>query len=94
MCYSEKSLAYVSDNTRYNESGSGKTWIRYNNDNFGFRVQAKAICPDGKIRKVRLGCASDSFWTIPARLSIRNTTLTGWIFQGEDGEYHFNSEKW
>ena len=94
MCYSAKSLAYVSDKARFAKSNSGNTWIQYNDDNVGFCVKAQAICPDGKIRKVRLGCSADSFWTIPARLSIWNTTITGWVFQGDDGEVHFNSEKW
>ena len=94
MLHSERSLAYVSNNARYAKSESGNTWIQYNDDFYGWSVRAQTICPDGKIRKVRLTCAPESFWTIRARLSIRNTTLTGWIFQGEDGEWHFNAEKW
>lgn len=91
--YSEKSLAYVSNKARFCKSDSGETWIQYNDDFYGWSVKARAICPDGRIRKVRLSCAPESLWTIQARLSIRNTTLTGWVFQ-KDGEWHFNAEKW
>jgi hypothetical protein len=93
MLYSEKSMAWIAPETRKSLSESGKTYIEYNADFYGWAVKAQAVCPDGRIRKVRLGCAGDSYWTIPARLSIRNTTLTGHVaFQG--GEWNFVAEKW
>ena len=91
--YSERSLAYVSADTVKRFSESGKTFVEYNAGIFGSYVKAQVVCPDGRIRKVRLTCCADSFWTIPARLSIRKTTLTGWVYEME-GEFHFNSEKW
>jgi hypothetical protein len=92
MLYSEKSMVFARA-IRRSLSESGKTYMDYSDDFYGWSVRAQAICPDGQIRKVRTGCAPDSLWTIPARLSIRNTTLTGHVVF-KDGEWNFIAAKW
>lgn len=43
------------------------------------------MCPDGKRRTVRLHHTADTFYTIPARLSYKGTTVTGAIMhRGSD----------
>lgn len=42
------------------------------------------ICPDGKARTVRLSGHADTFWTMPARLSYRGKTVSGFITNVDD----------
>lgn len=43
------------------------------------------MCPDGKRRTVKLHHTPDSFWTIPARVSYKGTTVSGAVMhQGND----------
>ena len=61
------------------------TWI----ETFGpcglFR-RAAAVCPDGRLRTVRLAAVADTFFSVRARLSYRGRTVTGFIsFKSDDG---------
>lgn len=42
------------------------------------------ICPDGKRRTVRLSDEADTFWTMPARLSYKGTTVSGFVTAVDD----------
>jgi hypothetical protein len=37
------------------------------------------VFPDGKRRTVKLHHTPDTFWTIPARVSYRGTTVSGFV---------------
>ena len=57
------------------------------------------MCPDGKRRTVKLHHSPDSAWTIPARLSYKGTTVTGFIMHrgmdtDEKPDYHFIPNGW
>ena len=45
---------------------------------WALNIAARAICPDGRVRKMRIGEA-DTFWTCPARLSYRGKTISGFV---------------
>ncbi len=57
-------------------------------------TRARAICPDGKARVVKLALVADTYWTVPARVSYKGTTVAGFItFASEDG-MSTNPEQW
>jgi hypothetical protein len=45
---------------------------------WGFTCKGKAMCPDGKVRAFRGGIA-DTFFSIPARVSAKGTTVAGYV---------------
>ncbi len=47
-------------------------------------TRARAVCPDGKVRIVRLAQCADTYFTIPARLSYKGKTVTGCISWASD----------
>ncbi len=53
---------------------------------WGLFTRARAICPDGKVRVVRLAQTADTFFSVPARVSYRGKTVAGFItFHDKDG---------
>ena len=43
-------------------------------------IGARALCPDGKVRKVkRIGQVGDTFFSIPAAISLKRKTVTGFL---------------
>lgn len=46
---------------------------------FGLICHGKALCPDGKIRAFR-GSTADTFFSIPARVSAKGTTVSGYLY--------------
>lgn len=45
---------------------------------WGFSCKGRALCPDGKVRAFRGGIA-DTFFSIPARVSTKGTTVAGYV---------------
>jgi len=45
---------------------------------WGLSCKGKALCPDGKVRAFRGGTA-DTFFSIPARVSAKGTTVAGFV---------------
>jgi len=54
---------------------------------WGTYVTASAICPDGKLRKVkRISITSDTFFSIPASVVFKGKTIAGYItFESDSG---------
>ncbi len=57
-------------------------------------TRARAICPDGKLRVVKLAMCADSFFSVPARLSYRNKTVAGFISFAADSGLSTDPEQW
>jgi hypothetical protein len=53
-------------------------------------VAFDAICPDGKVRRVRANQSPDTFFSHPGRCTIGKRTVRGYVTVGQDGEYLFN----
>ncbi len=45
---------------------------------WGFTCKGKALCPNGTLRSFRGGTA-DTFFSIPARVSAKGTTVSGYV---------------
>jgi hypothetical protein len=45
---------------------------------WGLTCRGKALCPDGKVRAFR-GNSADTYFSIPARVSARGTTVSGYV---------------
>lgn len=41
------------------------------------------LCSDGKVRHATVTAEADSFWTLPARVSVRGKTVTGYLYVDE-----------
>lgn len=50
----------------------------------------RAVCPDGRLRVVRVNIPV-TYFSIPARLRARGKTFSGWVGV-EDGVLHFHSK--
>ena len=52
------------------------------------------LCPDGKRRNVKLTATPDTFFSIPAKVSYRGTSVTGHVYvssePGEPVDYSFS----
>lgn len=47
---------------------------------WGVYVSAKALCPDGKVRKTnRISQNADTFFSIPASIRFRGKTVAGFL---------------
>lgn len=46
---------------------------------WGIFVRARALCPDGKVRACKPAITADSFFSIPARVSYKGKTVSGFI---------------
>lgn len=44
----------------------------------------RVLCSDGRIRTATATAEADSFWTIPARVTVRGQTVTGSVSQRPD----------
>jgi len=53
---------------------------------WGLFVKGKAVCPDGKVRTVRLAQTADTFFSIPASVKYRGKTVAGYATFNEDGD--------
>ena len=61
------------------------TWTEQSSP-WGIFTRARAVCPDGKLRIVRLAITADTFFSVPAKLSYKRKTVCGFIsFESEDG---------
>ena len=58
---------------------------------WGCFVRGKAVCPDGKVRSVRLALCADSFFSIPASVVFRGKRVTGFVTFAED---HETNRRW
>ena len=47
-------------------------------------TKGKALCSDGKVRSFAISGYADSFFSIPARMTIKNKTVTGFVHIGTD----------
>jgi hypothetical protein len=45
---------------------------------WGFTCKGRALCPDGRVRAFTGGTA-DTFFSIPARVSAKGTTVRGYV---------------
>jgi hypothetical protein len=64
---------------------SGRT-VGYASAPWGTMRRCTAICPDGKVRTIRIHQAAD---TIRGRTTIKGMAVTGYV-STKDGEYHFH----
>lgn len=67
--------------TKY-EHGPG-THFCFDPDN-RYASKGKALCSDGKVRSFAVTGYADSFFSIPARVKIKNKTVTGFVYIGTD----------
>lgn len=58
----------------------------------GIRRITGALCTDGKRRNATTTGVADTFFTQPARVSVRGKTVTGFITQ-EDGLWRFHASR-
>lgn len=56
-------------------------------------TRARAICPDGKARVVKLSIVADTFFSVPARLSYGGTTVAGFI-SFKQADWPAPAEQW
>jgi hypothetical protein len=61
---------------------------------WGTFTRARAICPDGIARVVRLEACADTFFSVPARLSYRGKTVSGFISFTSDSGLSTDPEQW
>lgn len=48
-------------------------------------IAARAICPDGKVRKMKISEA-DTLWTCPARFTFKGKYVSGFVsFESDSG---------
>jgi hypothetical protein len=53
---------------------------------FAQLIAVDAICPDGKVRKIRVGMA-DTFFSAPGRTRIAGVNICGNVWQPSTGKY-------
>jgi hypothetical protein len=56
---------------------------------WGIAVAVKhCLCPDGVRRRARLTADADTFFSIPATITVKGTTISGFVTgrEGDDGE--------
>lgn len=51
---------------------------------WGRFTRARAICPDGKARIVRLAETADTYFSVPARVSYKGRTVYGFVTFHDD----------
>lgn len=51
---------------------------------WGLFVKGRAVCPDGKVRAIRLSDCADTFFSIPASVKYRGKTVAGYATFNED----------
>lgn len=56
-----------------------------NGNIWGHPHAARAICEDGKVRKVRLNVSPDSTFSWSGRASIKGKTVRGFVYKDEGG---------
>ncbi len=69
------------------------TWTQQRQP-WGIFTRAKAVCPDGKARIVRLAACAGSFFSVPARLSYKGKTVSGFISFASDSGLSTDPEQW
>lgn len=47
-------------------------------------TRARALCPDGRLRVVKLALCADTFFSVSARVSYRNKTVAGFVTFASD----------
>ena len=72
----------------------GQTVIR---TSYPFSALARvigAVCADGKRRTARIHKEADTYWTVPARVSVGKKTVTGFVYfqEGEPIGFTANAE--
>lgn len=58
---------------------------------WGCFVKGKAVCPDGKVRSVRLAITADTFFSIPASVVVKKKRVSGFVTFAED---HGDNTRW
>lgn len=48
------------------------------------------LCPDGRIRRATITAEADTVWTIPARVTVKGQTVSGFMSSGY-GDSYFGS---
>lgn len=71
-------------------TGRTRTWT---NPFWGNLIAVTAICPDGRVRKIRLNQSADTFFSHPGRTTIAGHAITGYVSHGDDREYHFTPHR-
>lgn len=47
---------------------------------WGLFVEAKVMCPDGRLRKVsRIASTADTFFSVPAAVKVKGLTVAGYV---------------
>lgn len=46
---------------------------------WGLNVACRAICPDGRVRSVRIAQTADTFFSTPASVRVRGKTVSGYV---------------
>ncbi len=60
-----------------------KTWTETYRP-WGIFTRARALCPDGRLRVVKLRITADTYFSVPARLSYKGKSVTGYISWASD----------
>ena len=61
---------------------------------FATFTRTKDVCPDGAARVVRLAATADSYFSVPASLSYRGKTVSGFICWASDSGLSTDREQW
>ena len=62
-----------------------------NGNIWGHPHAARALCEDGKIRKVRLNQSPDTAFSWSGRASIKGKTVRGFVYHGDGGTMRFTT---
>lgn len=59
-------------------------------------THVKALCADGITRSVLILRDADTFYTVPARVSVKGRTVTGfvWYETGDETLLRFTPDRW
>lgn len=59
-------------------------------------TSVKALCADGIVRSARILRDADTYFTIPARVTVKGRTITGFVWSetGDDMLPRFTPDAW
>lgn len=59
---------------------------------WSMNAHARILCSDGRVRKTkRMSVVADSLFSIPASVSVKGKTVTGYITKDYDGALEFRA---
>jgi hypothetical protein len=62
---------------------------------YAIGTRHSALCADGKRRSALITKDADTFFTVPARVSYKGKTVTGFLYHhGPENEIRFSADAW